>query len=80
MRESEFVRKSREKSGLSQLDVAEVMGYTSGQFISNIERGICELPAENVRHFCEITNASPRTYLRIKVEAERKRLRRAIYS
>lgn len=79
MRESNFVYKNRIASGLSQAELGEKLGHTSGQFISNIERGLAELPSEHIRHFCRITNASPIAYLRVKLEAERKRLRKIIY-
>lgn len=33
---------------LSQNQLSKKLGYTSGQFISNIERGKCSIPAKNI--------------------------------
>lgn len=38
-----FLKNTREKVGLSQLDVAEAMGLKSAQYLSNIERGVSSL-------------------------------------
>ena len=38
-----FLKNTREKIGLSQLDVAEAMGLKSAQYLSNIERGVSSL-------------------------------------
>lgn len=40
----QFFRLHREKSGLTQAQVARKVGYGSPQFISNIERGISVAP------------------------------------
>ncbi|RYZ83696.1 MAG: XRE family transcriptional regulator [Proteobacteria bacterium] len=42
-----FLREKREVSGFSQSDIAKLAGFTSPQFISNIERGIA-LPSPHV--------------------------------
>lgn len=39
-----FLRTHRENSGFSQADVAQKLGYTTPQFISNWERGISAPP------------------------------------
>lgn len=36
---SKFLREAREKSGLTQSQVAEKLGYSTAQFVSNWERG-----------------------------------------
>ena len=35
----QFLKKARQASGVSQLEVAEKLGYRSSQFVSNWERG-----------------------------------------
>ncbi len=37
-------KEAREKAGLTQAEVAEALGYKSGQFISNVEAGRCRFP------------------------------------
>lgn len=39
-----FLKASREKAGLSQREVAEHLGYTTAQFVSNWERGLITPP------------------------------------
>jgi len=40
---AEFLRATREKAGLSQLEVSETVGLKSAQYLSNIERGVSSL-------------------------------------
>lgn len=39
-----FLRDARVSAGLTQRDVSAKMGYTSAQFVSNWERGVCAPP------------------------------------
>jgi transcriptional regulator with XRE-family HTH domain len=43
----ELIKQAREKAGVTQKDLAKVL-QVNAQFISNIERGVCQMP---VRHF-----------------------------
>ena len=43
-----FLREKRMNARFSQVELAEILGYTSGQYISNIERGTCPFPTENL--------------------------------
>ncbi len=45
---SKFLRESREKVGLTQMDVANKLGYSSAQFISNWERGLSSPPMKTL--------------------------------
>lgn len=38
----------REKAGMTQREVADELGYTTPQFISNVERGRCRYPIEKL--------------------------------
>jgi len=38
------IRIHREKIGMTQMQLSKKLGYTTSQFISNIERGLCSLP------------------------------------
>ncbi|MBC7712210.1 MAG: helix-turn-helix transcriptional regulator [Rhizobacter sp.] len=42
------------KLGLSQVDLSVLLGYKNGQFISNVERGMCNIPLKTMKHICEI--------------------------
>lgn len=38
----------------SQSELSKLLGYKNGQFISNIERGLCSVPLKNLKHLCDI--------------------------
>lgn len=78
MKESDFVKSARLKAKLTQMQLAHQIGYTSGQIISNVERGIANLPPESVKDFCRVTNAKPEEFIKIKVQEEKERLRKII--
>lgn len=45
---ADTVRFHRIKMGLSQTDLSKVLNYKNGQYISNVERGLCSLPARTL--------------------------------
>jgi len=45
-RQSKLIKEARLKKGLTQTQVATSLGYTSPQFLSNIERSLCSAPPE----------------------------------
>lgn len=53
---AEEMKLARKVSGVSQNQLAHKLGFGNGQFISNIERGICPIPAEYVKKICKMTN------------------------
>lgn len=56
---STFCAEARERAGLTQAQLSKQMGYTSPQFISNIERGISAFPVVNAKAFIKATKCSP---------------------
>ncbi|MEK2647425.1 helix-turn-helix domain-containing protein [Bdellovibrio sp. BCCA] len=50
----EFLKQKRIAAGLSQADVAEKMGYSTPQFISNWERGVSHPPINALKKLAEI--------------------------
>lgn len=46
----EYLRQRRMSVGLSQSEVSEALGYSSPQFVSNFERGLCAPPLTKMRH------------------------------
>ena len=49
---SEFLFACRINANMSQLELAQKLGYSSGQFVSNIERGTVGLPLKKIKKFC----------------------------
>jgi transcriptional regulator with XRE-family HTH domain len=50
----EYLREKRERADLTQGFVAERMGFTSPQFISNIERGLCSPPMDVLKRMVRL--------------------------
>jgi transcriptional regulator with XRE-family HTH domain len=44
-----YLRNKRMKAQLSQTEVSEALGYTSPQFVSNFERGLCSPPLPKLK-------------------------------
>lgn len=55
---SKLVKSKRQlvPGGLSQNDLSVMLGYKNGQFISNVERGLCSIPYKNLKKLSEILN------------------------
>ncbi len=51
---SKLLKESREKTPWSQTDLAKKLNMRNGQFISNIERGLCGLPSKYGSQVCDI--------------------------
>lgn len=43
----------------SQSDLSELLGYKNGQFISNVERGLCNVPLKMMKKISEILDITP---------------------
>ena len=56
---AKFLKEKRVESGLSQKEVAEKLGYSTSQFISNWERGISHPPLNTLRQLAEMYRISP---------------------
>lgn len=66
-----FFKEKRATVGMTQLDVAKKLGYTSAQFISNFERGLCSLPLNAIRKLTQLYKAdADKVYSLIMVEQE----------
>lgn len=45
--------RTKAESSISQSDLSESVGYKNGQFISNVERGLCSVPTKKASVLCE---------------------------
>lgn len=55
---AEFLKTARTRAGLSQKEVASVLGYKSSQFVSNWERGLSSPPITTLRRLCQLYKTS----------------------
>ena len=71
-----YLKQVRETSGLTQHDVSAKLGYSSPQFISNIERGISVVPlkgaGQNDQHAAKL---QPDQVVRFILESQKKLLK-----
>jgi transcriptional regulator with XRE-family HTH domain len=52
-----YLAEKRMKAGVTQIELQKKLGYTSPQYISNWERGICAPPIHQLYDICKITKA-----------------------
>jgi len=64
-----FLKEKRVLSGLSQKDVAEKLGYSTSQFISNWERGISHPPLNTLRSLSELYKIKPEDMFDVLLKA-----------
>jgi transcriptional regulator with XRE-family HTH domain len=43
----------------SQSDLSLLLGYKNGQFISNVERGLCNVPLKMMKKISEVLDINP---------------------
>lgn len=63
-----ILKQKREKLGLTQREIADHLGYSTAQYISNIERGACEVPKEKIDDLAEILKCNPKLFIDALVE------------
>lgn len=62
---ADLLKKARTQAGLSQKEVASVLGYKSSQFISNWERGLSSPPLATLRRLCVLYKTDEAAVLNI---------------
>lgn len=55
----DHLKLSREKAKLTQAEVAERLGYSTSQFISNIERGVSVAPLDALSKMLRLYKTKP---------------------
>lgn len=53
------IRKTREEKGISQDELAQIIGYKSKTSIHKVEQGITDLPLSKVNEFATALNVTP---------------------
>ncbi len=72
------IKQARLDAGLSQNTLGLRLGYTSGQFISNVERGVMKFPLSKLKNFARITGADKRELVEAYAEDARQLARKTI--
>ncbi len=71
-----YLQNKRLKAELSQGDVADKLGYSSPQFISNFERGLCAPPLPKLRTLIDLYDLNAEEVIKIMLGEHEKHLRK----
>jgi transcriptional regulator with XRE-family HTH domain len=66
----------REKAGLTQREVSDALGYSTPQFISNVERGRCRFPVQKLPRIKKLYKLSAEQVIDLFLSEERLSLMR----
>lgn len=72
VRMGHYLKGKRKEQRLSQSQVATRLGYTSSQFVSNWERGLCAPPVETLPKLIELYKMGKNEMVEIIVDEHRK--------
>jgi transcriptional regulator with XRE-family HTH domain len=67
----------RERSGLTQRQVSDSLGYSTPQFISNVERGRCRFPIEKLPKIRKLYRMSVEQLVEVIMSEEKQGIVRA---
>lgn len=70
-----FLRAQRENSQKTQREVSKRLGYTSPQFISNIERGSSVIPLKTLARMINLYNIQADEVVNIILDSQRRLLK-----
>lgn len=74
-----LLKKKRIEAGLTQSEVADMLGYTSSQFISNWERGLAKPPAFMLKSLAKIYKMDAKVLLDMLLESVTKNIEREFH-
>jgi transcriptional regulator with XRE-family HTH domain len=72
------VYRARMSMGLGQNELAIAIGYKNGQFISNIERGLCSIPFDKICALGSVLKVNPIVFIEAVTRDFENNLREAI--
>lgn len=75
----DYLYEKRLAKGITQGDLATVLGYTSPQFVSNWERGLAKPPLETLKKMIKMLDLDVDELLTILMKMEEERLRKRIF-
>ena len=69
-----YLKKKRIEAKVTQAEVANVLGYSTAQFISNFERGLCSPPLKHLKKIVKMYNIPPDEVIEIIMDEQKKLL------
>lgn len=73
-----YLQEKRVEAGLSQGVVAAKLGYSSPQFISNFERGLCAPPLAKLKSIIDMYDLNAEEVIKIMLSEHEKHIRKAL--
>lgn len=73
-----YLKKARVEKGFSQREVADALGYSSPQFISNFERGLCSPPLVKLKVLIDLYRLSPQRVMGLILDQQKKHLEKSL--
>ena len=68
-----YISLHRKINQITQSEVAEKLGFKGCQFISNIERGLSNIPADKIKKFAELIDVPYKRLVQFALEFEKNR-------
>ena len=69
-----FIKKRREVLKLTQRQLSNSLGFSSSQFISNLERGIAEIPPSRIKDFAEVLQMDNNEFANLVSESLKRKI------
>lgn len=64
---ADLITTARKNAGITQDELANGLGWSNGQFVSNIERGIATVPDIYMKRLARILNIDPQLLIDARV-------------
>lgn len=74
-----YLKQKRVQAGVTQSEVAKKLGYSTPQFISNIERGLCSPPLKNLKVLMKMYRIPADELMGLIMREQEYILRKALY-
>lgn len=74
----EYLRGKRVSAGFTQAEIATKLGYSSPQFISNFERGLCSPPLKNLKSLVKLYKIDANELIRLIMDEQKQVLSSAL--
>jgi transcriptional regulator with XRE-family HTH domain len=75
----EYLKSKRLEKGLSQIDLGVILGFVSGQFVSNWERGISAPPGNTLQKMISLLKLDREVLIQAMIEDASVEIRSRIY-
>ena len=73
-----YLKQRRIRAGLTQSEVAKKLGYSTPQFISNFERGLCSPPLKNLKVLVKLYSLDVEEVMKLIMKQQEHILRKAL--